>query len=147
MTVDEKTIELRERDQRLTFTIRAMRPLQLERWLVRALALLVHDQEAGGADFVAAGRKLAAEGLWVLNAVSDFEAVQALSDELLGCCSRVVGSMEVRCTPESVEGFVRDVSTLFTLKNEALKLNLGFLLEGEAVLGEAAEPVAAGKGA
>ena len=132
MTSAEHTISVQDGDQKLTFAIRKMRPVQLEQWLARALALMVQNPEAGEKEYLAAGKKLAAEGYWALMRAADPEAATALTDQMLTCCSRLVENVEQHCTPESLNGFVREVSTLVTLKNEALKLNLAFLLrEGE----------------
>ena len=132
MTGKENTISMRDGKQRLTFVVRKMEPLQLEQWLTRALGLMVKEEDAAEEAYYAAGRKLAEGGIWKLAALQDQEASRELSDQLLGCCSRVLDNMEIACTPENVNGFVQEVSTLFTLKNAALKSNLEFLLSADA---------------
>ena len=125
------TISMKDGAQRLTFAIRKMEPLRLEQWLTRALSLMVNGEDATEEAYYAAGKKLAEGGIWKLAALPDQEASRDLSDQLLGCCSRVLDNMEIACTPENVNGFVQEVSTLFTLKNAALKSNLEFLLRAE----------------
>jgi hypothetical protein len=128
MARKEVTIDIQDRDQKLTFRIREMPATRLESWIIRALLLvagggvLVPD----GADLQAAGRFLSEKGLAALANV-DFDKAAPLLDELLSCCSRVVERIEERCTPESVDAYIMNVSTLFKLRMEAIKLNLGFL--------------------
>ena len=128
MTGKENTISIQDGNQRLTFAVRKMDPLRLEQWLTRALSLMVGEEDASEEAYYAAGKKLAEGGVWKLAALRDPEAARDLSDQLLGCCSRVLDNMEIACTPENVNGFVQEVGTLFTLKNAVLKSNLEFLL-------------------
>lgn len=133
MNKNEVIITLQDDDQRLVFAIRKMRPTHLEQWFTRALSLMVPNPDDPEAEYLAAGKSLATGGIWKLLSCADTEAALALGNELLSCCSRMLDNMEVHCTPESVDGFVRNVTTLLTLKNEALKQNLAFLLDdGEA---------------
>jgi hypothetical protein len=39
----------------------------------------------------------------------------------------VIDQVEERCTSETVDAYILDVKTLFTLRMEAIKLNLVFL--------------------
>lgn len=128
MARKESLITIQDRDQELIFTIREMPATKLESWIIRALLLLAGSgaQVPGGTDIKAAGAFLAEKGLAALGNV-DFEKAGPLLDELLGCCSRVIGRVEERCTPESVDAYILDVTTLFRLRMEAVKLNLGFL--------------------
>ena len=121
------TLTLQDRDQELTFKIKEMSAVQLEGWMCRALLLMAGSgiQVPNTADIRAAGAYLAEKGLVALGNV-DFEKAQPLLDELLGCCSRVVEKVQERCTPATVDAYIQDVKTLFTLRMEALKLNLGF---------------------
>ncbi len=137
MARKEITIDIQDREQLLTFKIREMPATKLENWLLRVALLLTKSgaQVPDGADLPAAGAYLAGNGLSVLGHLEP-EKVQPLLDELLGCCSRVVERVEERCTPESVDAYILDVKTLFTLRAEAATLNLGFLRpEGESLSG------------
>lgn len=60
----------------------------------------------------------------------DYNSVKPLIDELLGCCSRVVDGMDMPCTPETVDGYIDNVKTLFKLEFEAAKLNFDFFQGG-----------------
>lgn len=137
MARKESIITIQDRDQELTFKIREMSATKLESWIIRALLLVAGSglQVPDGSDIREAGVFLAENGLMALSNV-DFEKAQPLLDELLGCCSRVVEKVEERCTPDSVDNYILDVKTLFTLRLEAIKLNLGFLQpEGESLSG------------
>ena len=124
----EIIIDIMDRDQSLTFKIREMPAARLESWIYRAFLLVVGAgaQVPGGVDIRAAGAFLAEKGLSALGGI-DFDKAKPLLDELLACCSRVLERVEERCTPESVDAYILDVTTLFKLRMEAIKLNLGFL--------------------
>ena len=137
MARKENIITLQDREQELTFKIREMSATKLESWIIRALLLIAGSgaRVPEGADLKAAGAYLAEKGLASLGNI-EFEKAKPLLDELLGCCSRVIERVEERCTPDSVDAYILDVTTLFRLRLEALKLNLGFL-GPEAVATEA----------
>jgi hypothetical protein len=124
----ETIVTLQDRDQELTFKIREMSASRLESWIIRALLLVAGSgaQVPDGTDIKAAGAYLAEKGLAALGHI-DYEKARPLLDELLACCSRLVERVEERCTPESVDAYILDVTTLFRLRMEAIKLNLGFL--------------------
>lgn len=125
----ERTIELQDQDQTLTFKVRQMPATQLQDWILRALLLVAGSgaQVPEGADIKAAGAFLAEKGLAALSNI-DFAKARPLIIEMLGCCSRVIERVEERCTPESVDNYILDVTTLFRLEMEAFKLNLGFFV-------------------
>ena len=124
----EKFITIQDRDQELTFKIREMPALRLESWMSRASALLIGTGAAGPllSDVDDAGGALAESSLAALGNI-DFDKAQPLLDELLACCSRVIEGIEERCTPQTVDNYILDVSTLLRLRMEAAALNLGFL--------------------
>ena len=129
-----KTIEvtLQDRENSWTFVIEEMPATRLEAWIIRALLLVAGsgcDNVPEGADLKKAGAFLAEKGLGVLGGL-DYEKAKPLLDEMLGCCSRREGQALMKCTPESVDGYIEDVATLFKLRLEAVKLNLGFLGAG-----------------
>ena len=128
MARKEIIIDIQDRDQLLTFKVKEMPATKLESWIIRALLLVAGSgtHVPDGADIRAAGAYLAENGLAALGGI-DFDQAKPLLDELLGCCSRVVEKVEERCTPESVDAYIMDVTTLFRLRMEAIKLNLGFL--------------------
>jgi hypothetical protein len=131
----EKRIEIQDRDQKLTFKIREMSATRLESWIMRSMLLLAGSgaRMPEGADVGELGAFMAEAGLTALGNI-EFEKAAPLLDELLGCCSRIVERVEERCTPESVDAYILDVKTLFTLRMEAIKLNLGFLSPEETAV-------------
>ncbi|MDR1396860.1 MAG: hypothetical protein LBJ14_03935 [Desulfarculales bacterium] len=142
MARKETIITIQDREQELTFKIREMPATKLEAWIIRALLLLsgAGAKVPDGADLKATGTFLAEKGLSALGNI-DYEKASPLLDELLGCCSRLVERVEERCTQESVDNYIIDVTTLFKLRMEAVKLNLGFLEpEAARLSGSPAKP-------
>ena len=125
-----KTVEitLEDRGNKLDFIIEEMPATRLEAWVIRALLLVAGAgvEVPQGADISKAGAYLAERGLSALGSV-DYEKARPLLDELLGCCSRKLGGVKERCTPDTIDGYIEDVRTLFALRMEAIKINLGFL--------------------
>ncbi|MDR2947125.1 MAG: hypothetical protein LBV79_10315 [Candidatus Adiutrix sp.] len=135
-----RTIEIKieDRENTFDFVIEEMSATKLESWIVRALLLLAasgHDGVPAGADIQKAGKLLAEKGLSLLGTL-DYAQAQPLLDEMLGCCYRKIGGLKERCTPEVVDGYVEDVTTLVKLRMEAAKLNLGFLLAEDGPLSD-----------
>jgi predicted glycoside hydrolase/deacetylase ChbG (UPF0249 family) len=128
MSRKEKIIDIQDREQLLTFKIKEMPATKMESWLFRAASLLASawKQTMAGAaptnfDNISLESKLS-----ILGEI-DYEKAEPLLNELLSCCSRMVEKVEERCTPQSVDNYILDVSTLFKLRLEAVKLNLGSL--------------------
>lgn len=133
MARKEKIIKIEDRGQELTFKIKEMSAIQLESWIMRVLLLLASAgvEVPDGANLQSVGQYLVKKGPSILGGL-DYDKAKPLLDELLACCSRVIDRVEEKCTPESVDGYIQDVKTIFTLRAEAIKLNLGFLApEGE----------------
>lgn len=130
----EIVVTLKDRERPLTFKIREMPATRLESWLTRALLLIAKgsagSDAGGGIDALA---KLDAGGLVKTLAAAagkiEYAEAKPLLDEMLACCSRVDAGIEQICTPETVDGYVEDVRTLFRLRVEAVKLHLGFFME------------------
>lgn len=142
MARKERIVEIQDREQLLTFKVKEMPATQLERWMIRAV-LAIADSGANlsdSSDIGAAGNYIAENGMAALAGL-DYEKAEPLLNELLGCCSRVVERVEERCTPQTVDAYIEDVKTLFKLRLEALKLNLGFFVPGgETFSGSPAQP-------
>ena len=128
---NEKTIELEDRGNKLTFKIREMSATQLEDWTMRAVLVLAgagSDIPAGGG-VEGIGKYLAEHGLAAIGNV-DYAKAKPLLDEMLGCCYRVMDRMEERVTPETADAYIGDMTTLFKLRMEALKVNFSFFGNG-----------------
>ena len=128
---NEKTIELEDRGNKLVFKVKEMSATQLEDWTMRADLVLA----GAGSDIPASGgvegigKYLAEHGLAAIGNV-DYAKAKPLLDEMLGCCYRVMDKMEERVTPETADAYIGEVSTLFKLRLEALKVNFSFFGNG-----------------
>lgn len=127
----EKMITLEDRGKQLTFKVREMSATALEGWIMRAILCLASAGEEipaeGGIEGMIAYVKK--NGLGAL-AKLNYDKAKPLLDELLGCCSRIVDKAEEKVTPENADAYIEDVSTLFKLRMEALKINLSFFGQG-----------------
>ena len=132
-----KEVTITDRGKPLTFKITEMSATQLEDWTMRAVLVLAgagSDIPAGGG-VEGIGKYLAEHGLAAIGAV-DYAKAKPLLDEMLGCASRVVDRVEEMVTPETADAYIEDMSTLFKLRMEALKLNFSFFGNG----GQSASP-------
>lgn len=130
----EVTVTFDDRGKKLTFIVREMSARNLERWGLRTALLLVG---AAGSDAskILQGNPLEELGKFFkehgVEAIArlDYDKAEPLLDELLGCCSRVIGNAEEKLTPENVDACIEDASTLLKLRWEALCVNFSFLSE------------------
>lgn len=121
-------IQLIDDGQALDFEITQMSATQKERWLLRALFTLACG--AAEADIEMEGtpsldglmRELGKKGLGIFKGIS-LEKVQPLLDDLLACCALVRDKARLQCMPETVDGYISDVKTLFSLRVESFKVN------------------------
>lgn len=135
----EKKIVVNDRGRELAFVVREMPATKLESWIVRAGLLIagvgLADGLLGGksagepldaAHVMQAAGQMAAQGGDLLRALGtvDYEKARPLLNELLECCTPADAVTPL--TPETADGIIEDVRTLFTLRKEALALNLGF---------------------
>lgn len=135
----EKKIVVNDRGRELAFVVREMPATKLESFIVRAGLLIAG---AGLADDLLGGKgdsepldaahvmqmagKMAVQGTGILKALGsvDYEKARPLLDELLACCTPADAVAPL--TPETADGVIEDVRTLFTLRKEALALNFDF---------------------
>lgn len=134
----EKTVIVNDRGRELTFTVREMPATKLESWIVRAGLLLAEsglvagllesgDAADPGSVLAAAGRLTAGDhGADLLTALGrvDYEKARPLLDELLSCCT--LSGAVAPLAPDTADGVLEDVRSLFTLRKEALALNFAF---------------------
>lgn len=122
----EKTITINDNGNPLQFKIKQLTATQQEELIVKALLLLA-NKELGDMDVNdLKNYQLNTKSLFSALEKLDYTRVKELSDILLGCCYRVVGKMEEKCTPETVDGYIEDFRTLLTLKKEAFSLSFDF---------------------
>lgn len=139
-------VQLIDDGQALDFEITQMSATQKERWLLRALFTLANgaaeadvdvDEARGLDDFM---RELARKKLNIFKGIS-LEKVQPLLDDLLTCCALVRDKARLQCTPETVDGYISDVKTLFRLRVESFKVNFpDFFTASDATEGKSESP-------
>lgn len=148
----EKKIAVNDRGRELAFVVREMPATKLEAFIVRAGLLLaasgLADGLLGGGEAEApdvahvmqmAGRLAERQGADLLRALGslDYEKARPLLNDLLGCCT-LEGSV-APLSEETADAVIEDVRTLFTLRKEALALNLDFF----AAAGQSGSPESA----
>lgn len=130
----ESIIEIEDNGNPLKFKIKQMPATKQQKFLLKLILLATKSGVAGAIDVpdsVSIG-ELSVKDLNVTSVLSkigtvDYESVEPLIHELLGCCSRITdGGSEIVCTPATIDGYVDDVRTLFKLEMEAAKLNFSF---------------------
>lgn len=128
MARKERIITIQDRDEQWTFKIREMSAIELESWMLRLVQLLGEEETGSGQDpdLRAVGKILSGGGLAALSRLP-YRKLKELLDEMLGCCYRMLGEKEERCTPQSVDSYIQEATSLLRLRLEAATLNLGFL--------------------
>lgn len=145
----EITISLQETNFRnepitVNFKIKQMSAIQQERWINRAIFALFGKKSLADLDFskVISATKSAKKGqtgdglkeLVKLLGNLEYEAVEPLYDELLGCCYHIPSAdnmnIATQCTVNNIDSIISDFRNLYRLRYEALKLNFGFLTDG-----------------
>lgn len=113
------------RDAGKVFKVEEMPAVQMDRWVTRALCMLGRS----GSGLSAIGG-MTMEDLLAAFSKLDLKDSEPLLDELLGCCSFMKDGVLVKMTGAMVDSVIEEWTTIFKLRIEALKLNLGFLEEG-----------------
>lgn len=124
----EEIIELTDRGNTLKFKIKEMPATRLESWIYRALLVLAGSgiTTPDGSNIEEAATYLKVKGLGAIGGI-DYEKAKPLLDELLQCCTRVLpDGVETQVDPNTADGYIEDVRTLFKLRLEAGKFNLSF---------------------
>mgnify|MGYP006956375574 CR=1 FL=1 len=146
----EIKINLRDGDKELTFSIKQMSALKLERFINRAVIIIAKSigGEIGKMDFSSESlsnlQKLLNSSQSGLNSPQsgfadklvqfigklDYDAVEPLYNELLDCCKLVPEPnnplMTMDLTPTTVDSHIENPMTLYRLRVEAVKLNFSF---------------------
>ena len=129
----EKIITLNDNGNMLKFKVRQLPATEQEKLIIKVL-LLVANKEIADAEI----DKMRENPSSILNSKIlfaaldkiDYEKLEPISNTLLGCCYRINGNMEEKCTPETVNGYVESFKTLLLLKKEALAISFDFFTEG-----------------
>lgn len=128
-----KEVEVRienGKDAGKVFKVKEMPALQMDRWAMRALCLLGRSEENGVVGLLQI--KNLSELLSSFSRV-DYEKAEPLLVELLECCYFMKDGTPVQLKPSFVDGILEDWTTITRLRIEALKVNLGFLEQGDGL--------------
>lgn len=127
----EKTISLDDRVNTYTFIIREMPVRQRFRWKAKFLLMLASGgitlPEGGDLKEFARGDSGLQTIKNLLSGVNYDEALP-LIEELLNCCSRVIGDLKEKVSFDTVDGYLEDEMTLFKLIQESFLLNNSFFV-------------------
>lgn len=115
------------RDKGKKFTITEMPAVKMDKWATKALIILGKT----GNSFNLAQIDL--ESLLRSLSNADYEGVEPLLEELLSCATFEKDGVSMVMTSSIADGIVEDWTTLFRLRIEALKLNLGFFEQGDGL--------------
>lgn len=122
-------ITITEDGNPIIFRVQQWAATEKESWILRAMLALagsaganVDIDLAGGVSADALISELGRKGLGIFAGLK-YETARPLMDDLLACCYHKVGSAEIRCTPENIDGVLTDVKSLFRLRAEAFKVN------------------------
>ena len=136
----ETVITLNDRGNELTFKIKEMSAMQLQKWMLKAGILLARsgvlskfEQEQINEGNITGTvlNVISTRGISLFREIRiDIDELQALLDELLCCCYRVDGAVNIQLSPDIIDGMIEDVTTLFKLEAEAIKINFGFFDKG-----------------
>lgn len=130
------TIEREGRDKGKKFRITEMPVIKAEKWATRAfmaLANLGFDLPEDGSGINGLAYALEKYGLKSLAKIP-YEKIAPLYDELLDCCEYLgdgTSTVSRQMDSATAEEVVEEVSTLFVLRFEAIKLHIDFLGNGE----------------
>lgn len=113
------------RDKGKKFKITEMPATKMDKWATKALLILGKQ----GTAFNLA--QLDLEELLRGLSNADYAGVEPLLEELLSCASFERDGVSMTMTSSIADGIIEDWTTLFRLRIEALKLNLGFLEQGD----------------
>ena len=123
-----KEIKIEEgRDAGKVFIITEMPALQMDKWATRALNAIGKGKEGGVMALLALGVPE------MINAFmeADYDKIGPLFKEMLECCAFKKDNTTVVLKEEFVDDIIEDWNTIANLRIEAIKLNLGFFLEGD----------------
>lgn len=124
----EITIE-KGRDAGKKFKIVEMSATMTDRWATRALLVLGKSIKGG----ITALSTLSMEDILAGLSNASFEDCEPLLQELLECSYFLKDGTSVQLKKDFVDGIIEDISTLWTLRVEALHLHLDFLEQGDGL--------------
>ncbi len=128
MARKEVTVELQDDGNNMTFRVRQMSVSTRIGFGIRAMIEMARSgvEFPDGMGFDEAIPYLASSGLPAITKMVgglEYERVHPLLNELLACCSRVIGNHTQVCTPETIDDYLCESGTLIALYAEAFKIN------------------------
>lgn len=130
MSLKTKIVDIEKgRDAGKSFIVTEMPLTKADNWAMRALfALAASGVDIGGLNPSAGMLGMAQVAIKALGGI-DPETGIALLDELMECVQVLPSGGNAR--PLIIDGDIKDLSTLFLLRKEALALHLDFLAQGD----------------
>jgi hypothetical protein len=121
--VTEVTINDRGTDK--AFRITEMAATKLEKWIAKAALIILGKTNFTEVEAASAIAEAAGKGFESFREIP-FEQIEPLYDALLDCVEFKAAGIYIKVDPATIDGQIEDVQTLFKLRMEVLKLNLGF---------------------
>jgi hypothetical protein len=140
MARKEKVITVTDNGVAKNFKIRQFSATQGERIKFKMMMLLGADTDISKLQTASDPMEVAS---YMLNAVASkpYEKIQEMLDEVLSCISIVTeGNIETQLTPDIVDGFIDEASTLMALRGEVIKFNNFFPQRGTSDLEKSPAP-------
>lgn len=110
------------RDAGKVFKITEMPAIQIDKWATKALLLL------GKAGMnISVLNSMNVEDIITALSKADYDETEKLLSEMLACCSFQKDGVSVIMKESMVDSVIEEWTTVFRLRIEAIKLNLGFL--------------------
>jgi hypothetical protein len=140
MARKEKIITVNDNGVAKNFKIRQFSATQGELIKFKMIMLLGADTDISKLQTASDPMEVAS---YMLNAVASkpYEKIQEMLDEVLSCISIVTeGNIETQLTPDIVDGFIDEASTLMALRGEVIKFNNFFPQRGTSDLEKSPAP-------
>lgn len=122
-------IEIADNERTLRFEITQMPATKLHDWILRAVKCAGSSMNGDGGLSGDLGENLIKNGPQILRGI-DFDEAKFLIDEMLKTATRIIDNTTKQpVIPETIDGYIEDVRTLFKLEKECFRVNLGFFLD------------------
>ena len=125
----EKIITLNDNGNTLRFKVRQLPATEQEKLIFKTFLLLA-NKEIGDIDANEVRKNpskfLNSKVIFAALQSVDYEKIEPIINTLLSCCYRINGNMEEQCTPETVNGYIENFTTLLALKKAAIEVSFDF---------------------
>lgn len=140
---EEQRVTLMDGEQELTFVIKKFPATKQERWINRVVMLLVKSAAKSSSIDTLTGMQasdvrqlenlIAKEGIQgfaKLLGGLEYDDIEPLYAELMTCVSHLSGDFRHACTNDKLDSLITDVTTLYKLRMEVLRMNFSFFRQG-----------------